>query len=491
MTIQDIEAFLREPAEKRLALARDPANASVLTAYLGDAGYREYAALAGKLDTIHLGVSAPKNLIFVPGVMGSLLHSTTKGGVWWIDARTRDHINDLGLSDDGQQDADPNNGIEPFSTDPSYEPFNLAVLNRDDFGHVLFPYDWRKPLSNSAASLRDLVSGFHAKNGGQPVHLVAHSMGGLMVRTTLMEHGNEIWPKIGRIVFIGTPHYGSPAIAGYLKNHLWGFELLALLGLYLSPETLRTFWGVLGMLPAPRGIYPGTRPDDCDPWTSDNADDTYIHPCANFDMYRADEWKLEISAEETARLQRILDGAVEFHRRMYETHKALDPNLRDKMAVIAGVGSKTLFRLAYEQRFFGMWDHTEKVTDRIAGAPNRDGDGRVPLASAALDGVRIRYVKGVHGGLPNIPAVQKAVFEWLNEEPMSLPATVHEALSVHLAPGEDQSAAPNLDGTARKVQFSDDPGLWDMSAPNPAELDALKAKLKAEQLPEFTRVRIL
>ena len=65
------------------------------------------------------------------------------------------------------------------------------------------------------------------------MHIVAHSMGGLMVRTTLMNYP-ELWRRVGRIVFIGTPHYGSPAIAGYLKNHLWGFELLALLGRYLK-----------------------------------------------------------------------------------------------------------------------------------------------------------------------------------------------------------------------------------------------------------------
>src|SRR5262249_26816570 len=152
--------------------------------------------------------------------------------------------------------------IITLSTDPSYEPFLAACLARDDFGHVTFAYDWRKPLATSAGRLRDLIHRTYEDNGGEPVHLVAHSMGGLMIRATLMEHGDELWPKIGKIVFIGTPHYGAPAIAGYLKNHLWGFDLMAVLGMYLGRETLRSMWGVLSLLPAPRGIYPGTRPKD-------------------------------------------------------------------------------------------------------------------------------------------------------------------------------------------------------------------------------------
>lgn len=88
------------------------------------------------------------------------------------------------------------------------------MLERDDLGHEVFPYDWRKPLSASAASLRDLIIRTFETDGNEPVHPVGHSMGGLMIRTTIMLHGDELWTKPGRIVFIGTPHYGSPAIAG-------------------------------------------------------------------------------------------------------------------------------------------------------------------------------------------------------------------------------------------------------------------------------------
>lgn len=491
MPVDMIEKFLAAPLEQRLEIAGDDRNAALLKSYFGPAAYEEYRKIALKLDQAHLGIRSPKNLIFVPGAMGSLLQSQTKGGVWWVDIRTRHHIDDLRLAPNGEEDYDPANQIIPFTSDPSYEPFLTAVLARDDFGHEVFPYDWRKPLRLSTAALRDLILKLYAENGNQPVHLVAHSMGGLMIRATLMEHGQELWPRLGRIVFIGTPHYGSPAIAGYLKNHFWGFELLSLLGRYLSRETFRSLWGALGVLPAPRGIYPGTRANDSNPWNSGNNDDPYMHPCANFDMYQADAWVLNLTPQQTSELQTILDAAAALHHQMDEAHQALDQTLRDRMLVIAGVGYKTLFRLAYKTQFFGLWDRTIKVTGRIADDPHREGDGRVPLASAALDSVPIRYIKGVHGSLPNIPMVYNDVFHWLNEEPMQLPSTVYEALSGHLAAEESESETPHLDGTAGVTPFTDDPGLWDLTPPNPAHLDALQAKLEAGQLPEFTRVRIL
>ena len=491
-----MESFLSASVEARLLMALDPAHRDALRHYLGDSAFAEYEALAErtrpKLTAEHLGVGAPKNLVFVPGVMGSLLKSDTLGGVWWIDLRALGHLKDLRLADNGLEDADHNHQVVPFATDLSYEGFLAAVLARDDFGHITFPYDWRKPLTASAAALRDLVLRLYDTNGNAKVHLVAHSMGGLAVRAALMEHGEALWPKLGRIVFIATPHYGSPAIAGYVKNHLWGFELLALLGRYMDRKTLRSLWGMLELLPAPREVYPGTRPHDSYPWRPQASDDPYIHPCSNFDMYEASAWKLDLSAEDERQLQRALDGAAGFHRRMYHAHQELDQERRDRMAVIAGVGQKTLFRLAFDWGFLGLWERTAKVMSRIEGDPHREGDGRVPVASAALENVGdIRYVKGVHGGLPMMPQVYEDVFRWLNGQGMQLPQSPRGALAEHLAGAPIESETPHLDGTARGNPAAGDPGYWDLQPPDPSQVEQLKIRLEAGQLPEFISVRLL
>ncbi|HEX8922977.1 MAG TPA: alpha/beta fold hydrolase, partial [Pyrinomonadaceae bacterium] len=440
-----------------------------------------------------LGINVSPNIIFVPGVMGSLL-SSQLGGIWWIDARTRNYINSLRLSADGQADATPENGITPVNVDITYLPFFAAVHKTEDFNYQSFPYDWRKPISSSADALRDLVNQLSAKRKG-PVNLVAHSMGGLVVRAALLKHGDEMWPKINRIIFIGTPHYGSPAIAGYLKNHLWGFELMAILGMYLDRETLRTLWGVLNMLPAPRGIYPGTRDKDPKPWNGGQPEDPYLHPCANFDMYKADEWKLDLNAEQTANLQKILDATATFHRELHEAHMKLTQDQRDRMAVIVGVGYETLFRLAYEKKLWGLWSGTDKVKSRVEGDPHREGDGRVPLASAALEHVgQKRYVRGVHGELPMIRQVYEDVFRWLRGEDMQLPATPKGALEAHLGGLAGGNAAPHLTKVTTAKPGTGDPGLWSLDEPDQQQLEQLeqlKALVENEQLPAFNKIRLL
>jgi len=491
MDISFADRFLKADTRERLRLARDPSHQEDLRALLGDKGFGEYQPLAGKLDEGHLDFNAAPNVIFVPGVMGSLLQSRTRGGIWWLDVRTRNRIDHLGLSPDGTTDAQQENDIVPATSDPSYDPFLAALLNEPGLGHRIFAYDWRKSLRLSAAALRDLVIETHDANGGNDVHIVAHSMGGLMTRAMLMEHGEDVLPRLGKIVFVGTPHFGSPAIAGYLKNHLWGFDLMVLLGQYLSRSTFRSLYGVLGMLPAPRGLYPGTRTTDAAPWQPEEKDDPYVHPCANFDLYQADAWRLGLGPDETNALQRVLDEAARFHQDMFNAHVRLAPDVRRRMLVIAGVGYQTLFRLAYEPGFLGLWEKAGKIRERVHGDVHREGDGRVPVASAALDNVEVRFVKGEHGGLPNIPAVYREVFRFLKDQPLQLPTDMTVALGEHLAGEGDGSEAPHLDGSSRIVPFTDDPGYWRADPLDAAKLSSLDAEVDAGRVPEFARLRIL
>jgi pimeloyl-ACP methyl ester carboxylesterase len=478
--------FLTADADEQLQLLRNQRSADVIRAWLGHEALAEYTALLSQIDISHLARKAP-NLVFVPGVMGSVLASYGLGGVWWIDARTRHHLNDLRLSPDGLQDADLDHDIQPVATDIGYSPFFCAVLNHRDLGHISFYYDWRKPLAASAPRLRETVLDAWRDNGGHDVHLVAHSMGGLLVRATLMRYP-ELWQRVGRIVFLGTPHYGSPAIAGYLKNHLWGFNLLAVLGRYLDRTTFRSMWGVLELLPAPTGVYPDTRQME---GTSSKASDVPHHPCANFDMYDAAAWLLELTSAEEQRLQTVLNAAARFHRELYDWHLSLEQERRDRMAVIAGVGYKTLFRIAYRQGNSFLWKRMIKETSRRAGDPHRDGDGRVPLASASLEWVgETRYVRAEHGGLACVPAIYTDVFRFLSGDSMRLPRTPQAAVTAHLA-GEDLSPiTPRLSGVI-STNTDDDPGYLWLDPPDEKEIVRIEQELEMGTKPEFNRLRIL
>jgi hypothetical protein len=188
-----------------------------------------------------------------------------------------------------------------------------------------------------------------------------------------------------------------------------------------------------------------------------------------------DDWKLGLNSEETKNLQRVLDATGDYYARLYKAHRDLDQEQRNKMVVIAGVGYKTLFRLAYAPGFLGLWEKTEKVFQQDRNDPHREGDGRVPRASAMLENVGdIRYVDGVHGGLTNIPAVYQDVFRCLKGEAMQLPKTV-----------------AGVDGTLAASGASDDPGLWQVDNPPATRMQELQKMLADDKLPGFGRIHIL
>jgi pimeloyl-ACP methyl ester carboxylesterase len=478
--------FLEAGTAQRLNMVGEPENEPELRSLLGDEEYAALVRLASGVDTEHLAFGDPPNLVFIPGVMGSLLMSRTLGGVWWIDARTRNRLNHLRLAPDGLADAERSHDVVSFTVDTSYETFLATALGHPDLTPTNFHYDWRKPLSASSERLRDLLLGL-AQEARGPVHVIAHSMGGLMARIALQRHP-ELWNVVGRIVFVGTPHYGSPAIAGYLKNHFSGFNLMALLGRYIDRPTFRSMWGPISLLPAPLGIYPGTR-DAAAPWSSD----PYPHPASNYDFYDAAAWALDLAPEEEAHLQRVLDAAAEFHRRLYAWHMGLDQERRDRMAVIAGIGVQTLFRLAYPTGLGRLvpFRSMEKVTGRRAGNVHREGDGRVPLASAELEFVgETRYVVGEHAQLPNLADVAADALAFVGGEPMELPRSARAALQGHLGTGGLPAATTTGDGRLPAV-LGEDPGYLAFEAPPDEELEALDAALAAGSLHAFRQLRLL
>lgn len=467
-----LERFLAAEDEQRYALIDEPATRMEVEAWMGA---EAFAQLVAQAPGVHLG-AGPRNIVFVPGVMGSTLHSEGLGGVWWLDlVRARDKLNQLRLTGNGASDIDEDAEIRPGAVDLSYAPFRKALASSGHFGgSVHFPYDWRKSLRLSARLLRDRIVQTY-RDYEQPVHLVGHSMGGLMIRTALMLHGEELWPMVGRIVFIGTPHYGSTSIAGYLKNHLWGWEELAVLGMFLDRETFRSMRGVLGLLPAPAGIYPGTRTGE-------------PHPCANFDLYDASQWQLDLDASASLHLQAVLDEVRQFHADLHQWHAALLQEHKDRMLMIAGVGEETLFRLEFDKAFWGLWERTKKITERVACSVDREGDGRVPLASALLEDVTTRYVRGVHGGLPNIPAVAQDVLAWLTGGTLRLAQTCQDALGGHLSANDECSPAPLLDGSGERSRYRE---LPQYEHPSPQFRAQIEAKLDAGAIPHVNLVKIL
>lgn len=133
-------------------------------------------------------------VIIVPGILGS----AQKNGVWVIDPirHTYDNL------------------ISTLKANGYTEGENLFT----------FPYDWHLSNALTAIRLKDKIDEVKQICNCGKVNLVAHSMGGLVVRQYV--ESERYQNDISKIVFLGTPHLGAP------KSYLtWEAGALDILGL--------------------------------------------------------------------------------------------------------------------------------------------------------------------------------------------------------------------------------------------------------------------
>lgn len=88
-------------------------------------------------------------------------------------------------------------------------------------GHAVrrFAYpSWRNGLTSNVEALAHCLD----ETPGRPIHLVGHSLGGLLILCLLARSCNE---RLGRVVLLGPPVLGSHA-AARLRASRWGTRLL-------------------------------------------------------------------------------------------------------------------------------------------------------------------------------------------------------------------------------------------------------------------------
>jgi CHAT domain-containing protein/pimeloyl-ACP methyl ester carboxylesterase len=140
----------------------------------------------------------------------------------------------------------------------------LEFLSRSHRVEV-FAYDWRLSVRQGAEKLMDRLDAClpRAERECQPVHLVAHSMGGLVVRAMLAEpRGNALWQRIlklpnSRFLMLGTPNQGSYEALRWLTGTNPTQAKLSLLDITLDTDQIvnlvRKFPGLLELLPCAAG----------------------------------------------------------------------------------------------------------------------------------------------------------------------------------------------------------------------------------------------
>src|SRR5262249_37593345 len=166
------------------------------------------------------------------GIMGGRLDVVSDGStdrVWLNYVRLAlGRLVDLRLAVKGEPPVKPRVAVGGIL--PEYLPTITELATQWDV--FPFAYDWRDDLDKAAD---DLAARIKAWRGGKPVHLVAHSMGGLVSRWFISKYP-DLWKDMqdpsglqsgGRLIMLGTPNRGSLTIPLVLSGKERTVRLLA------------------------------------------------------------------------------------------------------------------------------------------------------------------------------------------------------------------------------------------------------------------------
>ncbi len=120
-------------------------------------------------------------------------------------------------------------------------------------GYVVVPFDY----SSTRQSVHDVARCLHrllqSLEGVQRIHLVAHSLGGLVVRAYFQHHRD---PRLGRVVLLGVPNQGAELARRFSDTHAFRM-VFGPSGHQLAHEAKN-----LPVPPVPFGVLAGGRGDD-------------------------------------------------------------------------------------------------------------------------------------------------------------------------------------------------------------------------------------
>lgn len=315
--------------------------------------------------------AVPKGLrgtvVLLPGIMGS--HLSRADDRLWVDPVS------ILAGETAQLRVRDGDGIDaPVALADFYQRF-VNALSRQ-YRVLQVPYDWRlSPQADETVARLDRAVRWALDDDRRgPVHLVGHSMGGLVGRA-LKAKRPATWARVrdrgGRLLQMGTPNLGAFKLLRLLAT---GHDvLLALLngiavlqshreGYPVDLRTvLRTMPGVLEMLPlvsAP-GESVGAQPEWFKPawWTGFRHQGRKVHP-----------------------RKRALQAAWEAAKRLHDDASARDMAAAGELVYVAGSDDLTPDRVV-DGRFLGVQDR---------------GDGTVPWSMADVPESQTWYLPAVH-----------------------------------------------------------------------------------------------
>lgn len=249
-------------AELAQLLARPTApQERTLRVHYGDARYERLHALALQQTSTSRSLrAAPQgNVVVIHGIMGGELSSGSTS-IWVSMWRLlRGWLGRLQLNEDGRTGAHP---IRATGILTDYYGEMMLQLRAQNWHVQPFWFDWRLDMNVAADELHNKINEWFGQDS--PVHIVAHSMGGLVARTFIARHPDR-WRKMwdapgdgragGRLVMLGTPNYGAFVVPQIITGLEPMVRKLAMLDLPHGRagvlKIINTFPGTLQMLPSP------------------------------------------------------------------------------------------------------------------------------------------------------------------------------------------------------------------------------------------------
>ncbi len=183
--------------------------------------------------------------VILPGIMGSNI--AKDGKLIWINYLRflTGELPSLKLTATGID--------APSLVKTSYE--KLADFLSRDYDVVTFPFDWRKQLNECAKLFNQKI--LELLKYGQPIKLIGHSMGGVLVRDFIINH-TETWEQLNhspgfQLVFLGSPLGGSYRIPYVLFGKDVIIDKLAKIDLF---HTKKELLGIFSNLPGLLSLLP-------------------------------------------------------------------------------------------------------------------------------------------------------------------------------------------------------------------------------------------
>lgn len=404
---------------------------------------------------------AKRPVIVIPGIMGTTLYATgivpivlppPSDLVWVNDLAAVTSADDnflrvLELADsggsvyairpgpilDGTRDADFLNtyaDLLKFLKTSGYVEDKLLFT---------FPYDWRLDNQLNAIALNDFIENVVVPASGQTkIDIVAHSMGGLLVRKYAQTFTEN---RLSKIIYLGTPHRGAPTSFGALAfsdAFVENFLALPAINSETLAEVARTCPSIFELLPR----------------------DPFIRSLKSHQLLGIKQCYQQSSQGGFLISSRWVSAADSFHESI------VNP-LSVPQFQIVGSAIPTLNQLLVVSEL----EQTPRTWAPGAG----NGDGTVPIESASSapgDNITTFYLNGIaHSDLPNASVSHVLILDILKGTFSSLPAgvskqpfpleTVYFAwnsgspVRVSIADSDNKVDAVSFDGSLRKeIPFS-------------------------------------